>query len=449
MKIALVFPGISEAGFSAERRPLGLGWINHGLCSLSACAKKAGHIVRLIDLRELSGWNDMLDELKAFGPDVVGITMMSVDFDYALESARVVKLYKAGVKVIVGGPHPSIMPEEVARDPNIDHVVAGEGEISFINLLEDIEKGRSREKIVKGEHPDLDKIPFVDRNLFRCRESPIDSFLEKPFVTIIAGRGCIYNCSFCQPAERMIFGRSVRRRSVKNVIEELEALRSAYNFQSLMFHDDCLTEDRGWISEFCEEYRRRRFAKPFVCQSRADIICKNPDMVRLLKRAGLAMFLVGFESGNQRILNLLRKGTTVEMNYKAAGICKKYGVRIWANYMLGMPTETNEEVADTVKMIKAIKPYRPSPAFFTPHPGSNLYDYCEKNGLSLIKSHRDFSRTPTGPKIKGVDYLFLQEALRDSTAKPLSVRLARKVDFLIERRVKHAFRKAYEALKKR
>jgi len=160
------------------------------------------------------------------------------------------------------------------------------------------------------------------------------------------------------------------------------------------------------------------------------------------------MFLIGFESGNQRVLNFLRKGTTVEMNYEAARICKKYGVRIWANYMLGMPTETKEEVKDTVKMIKAIKPYRPSPAFFTPHPGSDLYDYCEKNGLSLIKSHRDFSRSPTGPKIKGVDYVFLQEALRDSTAKPLSVRLARKVDFIVQRRIKHAFRKMYEALKK-
>lgn len=441
MKILLVFAGISDTGFNISGNPIGYNWINHGLCSLSACARREGHTVDLLDLRLLSGWEDVRGGIERLKPDVVGITMMSVDFDPVMEVAKAVKSYSEKIKVVVGGPHPSIMPDEVARNPHIDHIVAGEGEISFVKLLDDIEKKHPRERIIAGEHPDLDKLPFIDRDLFPFKESPIDSFLEKPFVTIIAGRGCIYNCSFCQPAERMIFGKSVRRRSVSNIIEELNFLRDKYDFQSFMFHDDCLTEDRKWISEFCEAYRRDKFKKPFVCQSRADIICKNERMVRLMSRAGLVMYLIGFESGNQRVLNFLRKGTTVDMNYKAAKICKKYGIRVWANYMLGMPTETNDEVMDTVRMIKKIKPYKPSPAFFTPHPGSDLYDYCVKNDLSLIRTHSDYSRSPNSPKIRGVDYVFLQKALVDSKKRFLSVRIARKIDFIRERRIKHAIRK--------
>jgi len=203
-----------------------------------------------------------------------------------------------------------------------------------------------------------------------------------------------------------------------------------------MIHDDCLTEDRAWVMDFCGQYRKNGFKQPFVCQSRADIICKNEDMVKMMARSGLAMFLIGFESGNQRVLNFLRKGTKVEQNYKAAEICKRYGVRVWANYMLGIPTETKEEALDTLAMIRKIKPYRASPAFFTPHPGSDLYKYCEENGLSLMKSHSDYSRSPDSPKIKGVDYLFLREVLEESKKIPLSVKIRRKIDHTVERKIK-------------
>jgi radical SAM superfamily enzyme YgiQ (UPF0313 family) len=149
-----------------------------------------------------------------------------------------------------------------------------------------------------------------------------------------------------------------------------------------------------------------------------------------MKKCGLEMLLIGFESGNQRVLNFLRKGTTVEQNYKAAAICKKLSIRIWANFMLGIPTETNKEAMDTVKMIKRIKPYVSSPAFYTPHPGSDLFDFCVKNNLSLIKKHEDYKRNPEGQKIKGVDYDFLNKALAELARVPYSVKLRRKIDRL-------------------
>jgi radical SAM superfamily enzyme YgiQ (UPF0313 family) len=113
-------------------------------------------------------------------------------------------------------------------------------------------------------------------------------------------------------------------------------------------------------------------------------------------------------------LQFIRKGTTREVNLQAARICHRYGIKIWANYMLGLPTETQEEVMDTISMLQEIDPDYYSPAFYTPHPGSDLYNYCIENDLSLITSHDQYRRNPTEIKIKGQDHEFLRWALQES-----------------------------------
>ncbi|MFH1190127.1 MAG: radical SAM protein [Candidatus Omnitrophota bacterium] len=436
MRVTLVFAGIAETGFNRSGKRLKLVWMNHGLASIAASAKKSGHEVSLIDMRQLASWDEFDQAVKASAPQAVGFTMLSVDYETVTRAIAAVKNIDKDIKAVVGGPHPNLAFEEVSANADIDHIVLGEAELSFVELLGDIESGKAVKRVIRGAAPDLDALPFADREIFAAGEMPIDHFLRIPFVTLIAGRGCIYNCSFCQPAERMIFGAKVRRRSVENVVDELKLLRGKPGFQSLMIHDDCLTEDRDWVIDFCARYRENGFRQPFVCQSRADIICRNEDMVKAMARAGLAMCLIGFESGNQRVLNFLRKGTKVEQNYKAAEICKAHGVRVWANYMLGIPTETKEEALDTLRMIQRIKPYRASPAFFTPHPGSDLYKYCQENDLSLVKSHSDYSRSPDSPKIKGIDYTFLKGVLEESKRVPLSVRIRRKIDHTVERKIK-------------
>jgi radical SAM superfamily enzyme YgiQ (UPF0313 family) len=287
-------------------------------------------------------------------------------------------------------------------------------------------------RVLRGDPPDLDAIPFADRDLFLDEwrkwgydlDSPEVPFVEElpsPFVTIIAGRGCVYNCAFCKPGEDYLFGKRTRRRSVANVIAELEMLCDRYHFASFMFHDDCLTEDRDWVIEFTDEYRARGFTQPFFCQSRADIIVKHEDMAARMAAAGLRGYFVGFESGNDRVLKFIRKGTTVEQNRQAARICRKYGISIWANYMMGLPTETREEVMDTVRLMKEMDPDYYSPAFFTPHPGTDLYDYVVENDLSRITDYDSYRRNPTEPKIKAQDYEFLRRAMAESQRrKPLN-----------------------------
>jgi len=442
MKVSLIYPGIAGYGFNSLGKGMEAGWVSHGLAHISSAAKAQGFDIDLIDLRALSGWDAFREELLRRQPAVIAMTMMSVDYNPALEAARIVKETLPETTTIVGGPHPTIMVEEVADIPEFDYIITREGEVTFPWLLEQLRSGNPPDsRVLEGERPDLEAQPFADRELFLAEwrkygytldspEVPFVPDLPAPFLTIIAGRGCKYNCNFCQPAERRIFGRKVRKRSPANVISELEKLRDRYHFASFMFHDDCLTEDREWVLEFCDRYEQGGFTQPFFCQSRADIIGKNEDMVQRMAQVGLRGYFIGFESGSDRVLKFLRKGTTREKNLEAARICKKHGIKIWANYMIGLPTETKEEVMETVSMLKEIDPDWYSPAFYTPHPGSDLYDYCIEHDLSLITSHDQYRRNPWDIKIKGQDPEFLQWALKESQRRKPANAARRQTEYL-------------------
>ncbi|HSJ55305.1 MAG TPA: radical SAM protein, partial [Anaerolineae bacterium] len=335
MKTTLIYPGIAGYGFDSLARGMEAGWVSHGLAHLSSAAKAQGFALDLIDLRALGGWDQLREELLLRRPDVVAMTMMSVDYNPGIQAARIVKETLPEAVTVVGGPHPTIMVEEVAEIPELDYVVTREGEITFPWLLGEIQAGRRPEsRVLEGEAPDLDALPFPDRDLFLDEwrkygytldspEVPFVPDLPAPFLTIIAGRGCKYNCNFCQPAERHIFGRKVRKRSPANIVAELKLLRDRYHFASFMFHDDCLTENREWVLEFCDLYQGEGFTQPFFCQSRADIIAQNEDMVARMAEVGLKGYFIGFESGSDRVLKFLRKGTTRQKNLAAANTCRR------------------------------------------------------------------------------------------------------------------------------
>lgn len=408
--ITLVYPGISTSGFhTAHLGWAEASWIHHGLASISAALKRQGIGVSLLDLRRVRGWEHFRSAVSAARSGVFGITMMSVDYNTALQCAAIIRAARSDAFIMVGGAHPTIMTEELKGTPEIDCIFTGEAEVSLPQLVRDVAGGAPPERVVRGEPPELDDIPFVDRELFGPREYPM-KHMPEPFMTTIAGRGCRYNCNFCQPAERLIFGRRVRRRSPENVLAELATLRDRYSFRSFLIHDDCLTEDTAWVEAFCDSYRGEGFDQPFACQSRAGHISRHRDLIRRMRDAGLAWLIIGFESGSQRVLNFLRKGTTVEQNLEAARICRELGIRVWANYMLGIPTETEEEAMETVRMIRRIAPDHYSPSFYTPHPGTDLFAYCLEHGLSRIRNHSDYRRNPYGEKIEGVNYRFLRRA---------------------------------------
>lgn len=443
MKIALVYPSIFDSGFNKKGKSVLFSQIHEGLSILSAVCKKEGFTdINLIDLRALSGWDEFKTKIDDLRPDVAGITMMSPDYPYAVRCLDLIKESDPNIKTVVGGMHPTVMTGELAVNKKIDHIITGEGEIVFPELLRQLEKGEIPERVIKGKRPDVNELPFIDRELFDFLELPYDFFLPLPFATVLAGRGCNYSCRFCSPAGKLMHGPHIRRRGVDNVIEEIKHLNNTYGIKSIQFWDDCFTEDTEWVAEFCDKYRALSLKMPFVVQTRADIICNNPGMMRELKSAGLAMAAIGFESGNDRILKFMNKGATLRQNLEAARICKRLHIKIWAYNMLGLPMEKPEESMDTVRMIRKIKPYRSSVAFFSPHPGSSLYGYCKERGLSLIGAHDSFVKFPEidTPKIKGIDYEYLKNLAKKSKRLSFWVRVRIRIERILVHKKNKKFR---------
>ena len=440
MRIGLVYcPTV--AGFNTFGRTHWSSQIDPGLCSISAYAKGRGYQdIELIDLRRLKGWEHFREEVRRNRLDVAGITMMSCDFNRAMKAANIIKQVDRNTIVVAGGVHPTVATDEVARNQNIDYIIVREGEISFANLLDAIRDGKSQERVIVGIRPDLDKLPFEDRELFDYKVTTsfaanFPGIFRPPSVTMIASRGCPYDCTFCAPHARTMFGKKVRYRSVDNVIEELRILRERYHFRSLFFWDYSITLNRKWLYEFCEQYKKNGFKALISANSRADAIVRNEDLMKDLSEAGLRMLHIGYESGSQRILDFIRKGTTVEQAIRATDICKKYDIIVRGLFMLGIPTETKEDVQKTIDLIRTARPQIYSFSYFTPVPGSHLYDYCEERNLSLIASHDELADYgPSKPKIKGVDYEYLKNAVEEAFGLQFRSRLiGRLVQFVYTR----------------
>jgi len=413
VKALLVYPAISLGGFGKRHNPGGEArWIPHGLGMVATCARAAGFDVDVLDLRDLAGWEDFEGRIAEARPGVVGVSVSYVDYRPALQAIDAVKRLAPTTKVVVGGILPSNFPDLFLEDERVDHVVIGEGEISFVELLQAMEEGLCYPKLVVGKRPDLDGLPFLDRELFDHQAEMSTTFCpaqKAPVITMIAGRGCPYNCAYCQPAERSVFG-SHRLRSPKNVVAELEELRAQYAFESITWWDDTFTVSPKWVREFCDLYQSRGFKATMVACSRADIVCRNEGMVERLAEVGTVCLVIGMESGSQRILDLLGKGTTVEQNLQAAEICRRHGIEVYATAMLGLPTETNEEAASTMDMLERMDPDVVNLFYFNPIPGTRLYAFCEQAGLILRNDPFAIARTGEySPKIEGVDYGYLDK----------------------------------------
>ena len=435
MKVCLIYCGVGVAGFCANR-PKGDregSWIGHGIASIGASTKAAGHEVSLIDLRQIGGADDLVEKIRNCDADVFGMSVSPVDSQHAPSIAKIIRHFHPASRIIVGGIHPTILPDRYDF-PEIDTVVVGEGEVAFPDLVCSHELGDPLPKTVRGEKPDLNRIPWVDRELFDYQRE-LDCFFapdqELPSITMLAGRGCPFQCTYCQPAENAVFGKPYRMRSPENVIAELRVLKNKYDFKSVTFWDDTFTLNKSWVMEFCDLYERESFGATIAACSRADIICRNEEMVGRLASVGCDWFVIGMESGSQRILDFLKKGTTVEQNIESARICRKYGIKVFATFMLGLPTETKAEALATAIMIDKIAPDFPSAFYFTPIEGTEIYSYCRDNDLILDSvKNRTISRTGVfQPAIKGVDYTFL-DRLRTKEGFEARVMLRQNADKL-------------------
>ena len=418
MKVTLVYVGIGVAGFNANR-PLGEregGWVPHGIASVAASAQAAGYRVDMVDLRQLGGWEDFRKIVAESPADVYGLSVSPVDAWSALKTIILIKKTAPNSKIVVGGIHPTIFPGEYDYKA-VDCVVQGEGEVTFVEVLNAFRDGKPVKKFIRGTKPDLDKIPWISRELFDYQKELHCNFIPeqpRPSITMLAGRGCPFECQYCQGAENAVFGKPYRLRSAQNVVDEMVALKKRHDYRSVTFWDDTFTFNRKWVREFCDLYEQSGIKAPIAACSRADIICNNEGMVERLAEIGVICLVIGFESGSQRLLDLIKKGTTVEQNLEAARICHKYGIKVFATFMYGLPTETEAESLATAKMIDAAAPEYPSPFWFLPIKGTGLYDYCKEHDLILPGvEDRTIARTGTfNPTLKNVNYDYIEKLMK-------------------------------------
>jgi len=419
MDVTLIYVGVGVAGFNSSR-PLGDregSWIGHGIASIGASIKAAGHNVSLLDLRHFGGWPEVSLAIKQTQSQVFCLSVSPVDGDFAEPLCLLIKHFHPSSKTIIGGIQPTIFWQAHSKSALIDTTVVGEGEITCVDLINNFDSSWPR--IVQGVKPDLDKLPWVDRELFDYNRELSCYFApgqQLPSITMLAGRGCPYQCTYCQPAENSVFGKPYRTRSPQNVVDELVFLKGRYSFKSITFWDDTFTINKQWVSDFCDRYEAANIGASIAACSRADIVCDNETMIERLASIGVDWLVIGLESGSQRILDLIKKGTTVEQNIEAARICRKYGIKVFGTYMYGLPTETKEDSLQTYKMVKEIAPEHESPFFFRPIPGTDIFKLCEENDLLLSQDNQVARTGVFAPTIKNIDYDYLFGLLKDGVA---------------------------------
>lgn len=399
-------------------------WIRLGLAHLSSCLKKEGHEVSLLDYRMLYGWMDVESHLAKIHPDVVFITAFTTERDSAIRTAKLLKDIDPSIVTCVGGIHASIAPEDYENARCFDFIVRGEGEVTVPKIAAGYRElplqiaDNKGSTTMWGETPDLNAIPFPDRELWDDYATRINYpppwLNESPWVDVLMMRGCNSKCKFCVgPGESNHFTREVngkrqpyiRGRSVENVIAELLELDSKYHYRSIHFDDDQFIMNTNWMWSFLKALKENGLDdKRWWVGSRADVILRNKELVLEMQRCGLDIMSVGFESFNDHMLQFWNKGTTVQQNIEAAAFLKDNGIRIFSNVIFGAPREDGkyypEDDRVNIDALKKIKPEFNSWSIFTATPGCDLYEWAkEKN---LIVANDNGWRGCNEQKIRGV-----------------------------------------------
>ena len=385
LKVALVNPRVES--YSGILPPLGLLYI-------AAVLEKEGYPVRVFDLYPDD--DGMLTEVAAFRPDVVGMTVLTDYWPRARRVAAFIRKEVPAATFVVGGIHVTAMPEEALAELGADIAVIGEGERTMLDLCDCLARGEPWRKVEgiqfrddsgafrrtapRAFIEDLDELPFPSRHLLHFDEymlppGIIRGWWSERSTTVITSRGCPFSCIWC--ASHCIFGRKVRRRSVENVIQEIEHLLQRYHVDTVWFVDDTFTLYKQWVLAFCRALADRKIRLAWGCQ--AHVRTADEEMLAAMKKAGCVQLDFGVESGSDRVLKALKKHSSADAVRKAFAIARKVGIRTMATFMFGSPEETRQDVEASMRLAREIKPDFASSFFITPYPGTELMAMAQAN----------------------------------------------------------------------
>ena len=349
-------------------------------------------------------WQEFREILGKVKPDLVGITALSVQYGAAAKTARIVKQWQPRCPVVFGGHHATYMPEESLQScRDIDVVVLGEGELTFLELCRAYKQGSpdfskiaglayrsvmgiscspSRE-LIKS----LDTVPFPRKDLVVFPER----YIPMHFSSLILGRGCPWRCKFC--SSKKFWKRQTRMRSPQNCLDEIKMLMEKYKLNDFMFWDDAFTINRKIIMEFCRLVVEDGATFSFRTAPRADLV--DDELIASLKKAGCIKLTLGVESGSPRVSRMIQKDIDFDLLRNAIKIMRKHKIAIGAFFMAGFPNETLDDMRMTFDLIKDLNVDEVAFNIFDPMPGSELYSTCID--LGMIPTNADWTNFPLWP----------------------------------------------------
>ena len=408
MKVLLINPPYFDVyrGFKSAAK-LGALYPPTGLLYIASSLKKAGHQVVLIDvdIEELR-MNEIIQKVEQSKVDVVGITATTATYGYSKMILKEIKK-KSSIVTIMGGIHITIMMREVLIDtPELDFGIYGEGEETFVELLECFKKKKELNQVKglifrneKGEievnspRPyieNLDELPFPDRSVLK-KEKYLWSVYGRgtqKIASIITKRGCPFNCNFC--SAHSMFGYEVRYRSIKNVVDEIDEIVNSLGITHIINLDDTLVLDRERMIEFCQEIKKRNLVFTWEGTARANLV--EPQIMAMMKEAGLRRISFGIESGNQKILDQENKGITLSELRNAYRWAKNCGIETRGSAIIGHPGETFAGALETIRFIRSIK-YLDQVYIniMVPYPGTRVYEMAKNQEMGMRLLCNDFS----------------------------------------------------------
>lgn len=373
MNVLLTYPAsdnvFSKVGFILP--PLGLGYV-------AAVLRNAGHKVKIHD------FNVQTDGLSFDGFDIVGISANTSRHKRGLQIAR--EAQKAGLKVVMGGPHVTFMDEDTIMNDNIDFVVRNEGEDTFLELIDTIENrlsldgvkgisykenGRFRRNPDRPAIRDIDAIPLPARDLMAMDKYILMEMAKRKVTSLITSRGCPLDCSFCASSFSSM---GWRARRADLVVDEIELLNKKYGFGGIAFLDDNFTMKPSRTIEISKEIVKRGLDIRWWCFSRVDTISKNEEMVRWMSESGCRHIFMGIESVNQDVLNSYNKKYSSDKAKQAVEMLRDYKIDTMASFIFGDIKETKAMMLETIKYAKKLNPGSAQFTILTPYPGTRLYN---------------------------------------------------------------------------
>ena len=354
-----------------------------GLLTLGAYLRDHGVDVALADLTFARDARAVTSQLKSFHPHLVGVHTKTLTHARALDVAARAKT--EGAFVVAGGPDAASRPLEYLRS-GFDAVVQGEGEGALVDLAERVHHGASLASIpgvtlLRGDRAvrgparpflkDLDRLPLpawdlvdMEEYLGRWQEST-----GERRAAVLTSRGCPFDCSWCS---KPTFGRSFRQQSPERVVDELRALKERYRVNYVRFCDDVFGISRAWIDRLLTLLLEEKLDLRWECLARVDLL--KPELLRRMRAAGLERVYVGVESGSQKMLDLMNRGTRLAQVERTADALRREGIRQFWFLMLGYPGETLDDIEATLRLFRRFSPEEYSVSIAVPVPGTRFYD---------------------------------------------------------------------------